>query len=222
MKKCETHKLFWDEYPYKLVIRNRLAPIFRNKNLSYARQVLDSIQSNYVEGKPLYLMRGTRKDSILEDQFFDAKKLLHFFSKQTNYRLRVEYNSINVYSLDHDWLTQISRAVSPQYALEFWEPSSSILKYLEKNVIILDEELGYNYRITLGNRKGNDGFANFAKTNPHLVRVGPVLMREMERNGYVSGMYFYARDDKTIQLCQLMLDNIRRIDKIIYKQDIDK
>lgn len=222
MKKCETHKLFWDEYPYKLVIRNRVATIFRNKNLSYARQVLDSIQANYVEGLPLYLVRGSRKDSISEEQFLNAKKLLHFFSKQNNYRLRVEYNSINVYSLDYDWLKQISQSITPHYVLELWEPDSNILKHLDKHVIILNEEMDYKYRITLGNRKGNDGFANFAKTNPHLVRVGPVLMKEMEQNGYVSGMYFYARDDKTIQLCQLMLDNIRRIDKIIYKQDIDK
>jgi hypothetical protein len=44
----------------------------------------------------------------------------------------------------------------------------------------------------------------------------------METEGWVNGMYFYARDERIIQLCHLMLDNIRRIDKVIYKQDIDK
>jgi hypothetical protein len=44
----------------------------------------------------------------------------------------------------------------------------------------------------------------------------------MLENGYVDGMYFYARDDKTIQLCNLMLNNIRRIDRIVSKRNIDK
>lgn len=222
MKKYETNKLFWDEYPYKLVIRNRIAPIFRNRNLSYARQILDNLQSNYIEGTPLFLVRGNRKDHVEEEQFFDAKKLLHFFTKNENYRLRIEYNTITIYSADCDWLKQISHSLTRAYLLEFWEPSSLSLKYLSKNTIILDEDIGFNYKVTLGNKKGSNGFATFAKSNPHLVRVGPVLLRELENNGYVSGMYFYARDEKVIQLCYLMLGNIRRIDKIIYKQDIDK
>jgi hypothetical protein len=222
LKKCKTNKLFWDEHPYKLVVRNRIAPIFRNRNLSHARQVLDNLQSCFIEGKPLYLRRGNRKDSIADDQFQDAKKLLHFFSKHDDYRLRVEYTSLSIYATDHHWLMQISKSLNQHSVAEFWEPESNILQHLEKNVIILDEKINYNYKVTLGNRKGNSGFAAFSKTNPHLVRVGPVLMKELETAGYVSGMYFYARDEKTIQLCQLILDNIRRIDKIIYKQDIDK
>lgn len=222
MKKYETNKLFWDEHPYKLVVRNRVAPIFRNKNLSYARQILDGLQVNYMEGKPLYLIRGTRKDTVLEEQFHDGKKLLHFFSKHDNYHLRVEYNSLYIYSSDRDWLMQIAKSLTPSLVTEFWEPGDSIINHLEKNVIILEEKINYNFKLTLGNRKGSSGFATFAKTNPHLVRVGPVLMKEMEQDGYVNGMYFYARDERTIQLCQLMLGNIRRIDKIIYKQDIDK
>jgi len=30
-------------------------------------------------------------------------------------------------------------------------------------------------------------------------------------------MYFYARDDRTLQLCNIMLSNIRRIDKLVVK-----
>ena len=168
------------------------------------------------------MLRGSRKDFVTEENFLDAKKLLHFFSKQDDYRIRVEYGNLSIYSSNRDWLIQISRSVKADSLREFWEPSADILKHLDKNTIILNEKIGYDFKVTLGARKGSSGFAKFAKTNPHLVRVGPILMREMDQDGYVNGMYFYARDEKTIQLCQLMLGNIRRIDKILYKQDIDK
>lgn len=222
MKKYETNKLFWNEHLFKLVVRNRVSLIFRNKNLSYARQILDGFQLNYLEGKPLYLTRGTRIDTVVEEQFHDAKKLLHFFSKHDNYHLRVEYNSLYIYSNDRDWLMQIATSLTPSLVTEFWEPGASTIRYLEKNVIILEEKINYNFKLTLGNRKGSSEFATFAKTNPHLVRAGPVLMKKMELDEYVDGMYFYARDERTIQLCQLMLANIRRIDKLVCKENLDK
>lgn len=223
LKLCETTKLFWDEYPYKLVLKNKTAHIFRNKNLSYARQILDKMQTSYVENQPLCLTRGFRMDTVTEQQFLDSKKLLHFFSSRDDYRLRIELAYLSIYSFDLSWLNTISKSLGPGSVKELWQPGSNTANLLSKNTVILQENLGYNYRITLG-RKSSDtsAFANFVRSNSHLVRVGPVLMNELENNGYVNGMYFYARDDKTIQLCHLMLDNIRRIDKIIYKHDVDK
>ena len=57
----------------------------------------------------------------------------------------------------------------------------------------------------------------WASNNPNLIKIGPKLQQELFVNGYVSGMYFYARDDRTLQLCNLMLSNIRRIDKLVVK-----
>ena len=47
-------------------------------------------------------------------------------------------------------------------------------------------------------------------------------MKSLETNGYVSDLYFYARDEKTLQLCSLMLSNIRRVDKLVVKSNLDK
>ena len=49
-----------------------------------------------------------------------------------------------------------------------------------------------------------------------------MLKDELLRQGFVNGMYFYARDEKTIALCHLVTSNIRRIDKLLVKSDIDK
>lgn len=205
------------------MLKNKAAAIFRNKNLSYARQVLDSMQTKYIENEPLMLKRGFRRDIISEQQFFDAKKLLHFLSSRDDYRLRVELCNLSIYSCDHAWLDSVAKSLSSESVKEFWQPDSSVENLLAKNIIVLQENLGYSYRITLGrSRVDTRAFANFIENNEHLVRVGPILKQELEDRGFVDGMYFYARDDKTVQLCYLMLDNIRRIDKVLYKQDIDK
>lgn len=222
MKKFETHKLFWDEYLYKLVVHNRLATIFRNKNLSHAGQVLSTIREQHENNEPLLLYKSRRQDYVKESQYLDAEKLFQFFSSANNYKLRVESSTINLYSNDIKWLNSVSSSLTPGNVTEFWEPSSSSVEHLLEKTIILQEKINFQFRITLGNKRGNQGFAQFAKKNPHLVRVGPVLLKGMETEGWVNGMYFYARDERIIQLCHLMLDNIRRIDKVIYKQDIDK
>ena len=47
-------------------------------------------------------------------------------------------------------------------------------------------------------------------------------MENLQGHGYVSDLYFYARDEKTVQLCGLMLSNIRRVDKLVLKSSLDK
>jgi hypothetical protein len=222
LKKFETTKLFWDEYLYKLVIHNKIARIFRNKNLSYAKQVLETLKGAHVNGLPLCYVKSKRQDFVKESQYLDAEKLLTFFSANNKFKIRVESTTLNIYSNDKTWLESIAKIITPNNVTEFWEPQSSSIEHLLEKTIILEEKINYEFRLTLGNKRGSQGFAQFARKNPHLVRAGPVLLKEMENQGWVSGMYFYARDEKVIQLCHIMLDNIRRIDKVIYKQDIDK
>ena len=69
MNLYETTKLFWGEYLYKLAVRNEMAPIFRGKNLSNARQVLDNLQLNYEAGLPLERVSWNRIHHITEHAF---------------------------------------------------------------------------------------------------------------------------------------------------------
>ena len=93
---------------------------------------------------------------------------------------------------------------------------------LDANTIIVDKDNGYQFRVTLGNKNTDSSFAAWAKKNKKLVKVGYRCLEEIERNGYVNNMYFYARDEKTLQLIALLTDNIRRIDKLVVKSTIDK
>ena len=52
MKKCETVKLFYNVYPYKVVLTNALATIFREKNLANAKEELDALQRCFDQNTP--------------------------------------------------------------------------------------------------------------------------------------------------------------------------
>ena len=53
MKKVETRKLFFGKYLYKITLMNVLGTIFRGKNFTYAGEVLDVLQQDYENGRPL-------------------------------------------------------------------------------------------------------------------------------------------------------------------------
>ena len=223
LKKYETTKLFWGKYLYKLTVRNGIGTIFRDKNLSYAREVLDTLQQQYEEGEPLIVTRYFRETPVTEISFLDARKLYKFLSKTDDYTLRIEGSNTSVYSNNREWIHTLKSAINKENLRELWEPNPDHLSHLEPNTIIVESSNGYGFKVTLGSKIGDtSGFANWAKNNPKQVRVGPQLQHNLENNGYVSDMYFYARDEKTLNLCELMLTNIRRIDKLVVKPNIDK
>jgi len=216
LKKYETTKLFWGEYLYKLSIYNQLAVTFREKNLPVARQALDKLQHEYENGNSLVLVLGIRKKPISEDHFLDAKKLYKIFGRFKNYKLRVENSCLSVYTNSLNYLDEIINTVNPNNLRSFYQPDPNF-KDLDSNTIIVPKSNGYQYKVTLGTDKGDVAFGNWASNNPNLIKLGPVLKEELRNSGYVNGMYFYARDERTLQLCNLMLSNIRRIDKLVVK-----
>ena len=223
LKKLETTKLFWDKYLYKLCINNGIGSIFRDKNLSYVRGVLDKLQQQYDSGNPLVIENYYRQIPVKELSFLDARKLYKFLSKTDDYMLRIESSTVAIYSNNREWLHTLKSAINKDNLLELWEPNPDHLSTLDSNTIIVDKSNGYDFKVTFGPKVADtSGFANWAKNNVKQVRVGPTLMENLERSGYVSDLYFYARDEKTLRLCELMLSNIRRIDKLVVKSDLDK
>jgi len=223
LKKFETTKLFWSKYLYKLCINNGIGSIFRDKNLSYAREILDKLQQQYESGQPLIITSFSRETPVTELSFLDARKLYKFISRTDDWTLRIEGSTTCIYTNNREWLHTLKSAINKENLLEIWEPNSEHLPHLRSNTIIVDKSNGYNYKVTLGPKQSDtQGFANWAKSNPKQVRVGPTLMQNLESHGYVSDLYFYARDEKTVQLCSLMLSNIRRVDKLVLRTSLDK
>lgn len=222
LKQCESNKLYYNIYLYRLEIYNQLSTIFREKRLNVARESLDNLQAQHDIKSDLTVTWGRRLSPIRIQDFIDAKKLYNAFSNYNDFKLRVERNYLNIYCNDLGWLMYVSSLLDKESVRSLYKPNIKDIKLLDANTIIVDKDNGYQFRVTLGNKNTGSSFAAWARKNKKLVKVGYRCLEEMEGNGYVNNMYFYARDEKTLQLIALLTDNVRRIDKLVVKSTIDK
>jgi len=199
-----------------------MAVVFRNKNLAYARKEIDSMQQDFESGSPLYFKRILRQVTVGQGCFLDAKKILTYLKKNEDSMVRVEGVCLSIFSNNRSWICDLKSNISSQRILEFWEPDPKTLNLLSPKTIIVNTPTDYKYKVTLG-PKGCPSFAKWAEQNPQHIKIGNGAKKELAEDGWVNGYYFYARDDKSLQICSLMLgSNIRRIDTLICKLDIDK
>lgn len=216
-KKCETVKLFYDEYPYKLVISNSLAHIFRSKNLAFAKSELDNLQYLYDTGQPLLRKNRYREKTIDPEIFFEARKLYIEFSKHPDFKLRIENPKMQIYSHDYDWLIYMSSNFDN--TLEFWEPNN--LSILEPKVILVHGPVDFEYKITM-DLGVDSALAKWIRENPSKAKAGEVCLQTIETNGFTKGLYFYVRDQKILHLLNLFIGKIQRIDKLVSIAKSDK
>ena len=224
MIRYETTKLFYDRYLFKLGIYNPVAFIFRNKNLSHARSIIDDLQLHQEE--PIQnktCADALRHIDLTVDQLHDLKYLLTQFQEQTDFMVRCEQNKMGIFSNNDSWLKKVSRKLD--CVCDFYEPASSTVNLLlnSKNVLLKKAPFDYQFKVTLGDKSIDHNFHSWAKNNPDKVRISPGLLRTIHDKGYVKGKYLYFRDQKVLTLAMLFLSgNIGRIDTIVLKEDVDK
>jgi hypothetical protein len=224
LKRDETKKLFYDEYLYKLHIHHPLAHIFRGKNLSYSRNVLDRMQQDFEAGLPIVREQYLRSQIYTPEELQSAQTLLQLFSTaKVDYKLRIDSPNAHIYTNHSEYLELFIKKIKTR-VVEYHEPNKSSLDLIKdnKNVIIVNKSIPYKFKVTLGETT-DPTFASWSKKNPEKVKLGSLALKEIENNGYTRGMYFYARDEKILQLLSLMIgSSIRRVDTIICKEDLDK
>ncbi len=218
----ESNKLFYNKYLYKFVFSNSLAIIFRDKNFNYAKEVLDDLHYKAEKGKSLVRLAGYRHFNVSKSEFHECVSLYHEFrSTSVDYKFRIENPCIHVYCNDKAWMLNLATKIDT--ALEFWQPAANVVKYLQPNVILVDKHTGYDYKVTLGDFKVDSGFSNWIDNNLNKIKIGSVARQQIASNGYCANFYFYVRDERVLNLIKLIIaPSIRRIDKLVCKQDIDK
>ena len=194
MIKYETTKLFYDKYLFKLGIYNPVAFIFRNKNLSHARTIIDDLQLHQEE--PIQYKTcsdALRHIDLTVDELHDLKYLLTQFQDQTDFMVRCEQNKMGIFSNNDSWLKRVGKKLD--CVCDFYEPADSTIDLLlnSKNVLIKNAPFDHKYKVTLGENSIDRNFYNWAKNNPDKVRVSPGLLRTIQENGYVrANIYIFV------------------------------
>ena len=224
LKKNETTKLFYNKYLYRLGIYNPIGTIFRNKNFAYASTVLDKLQKDYEEGAPLQVTYVMRVQPIKTTDFTDAQVLFNEFSRyKDDFLIRIENSYLGVYSNDKDWLKRLSYKIKNRK--DFTEPRSDLVEFLRNNTntIIVNNDFGYKYKVTLGGNLCNISFADWLENNLDKVKISDILIEDIRNKKYVAGRYFYITSENVLMLIRLIiLDSIQRVDKLVSKLDMDK
>lgn len=214
MNKFKTPKLFYKQYPYKLVFYTKFANSFRGNDLAYIREMLDQYYNSIKEGyTKLYLRRWKDQVPVTTEDLAEAHAIYSALSTNSEYRIRVENNYITIYSLDKRWLYKLATDLDVQ---EWWEP----IEHLEPGILIMGPKMkGWEYKITLGPRVPKS-FYNWANNNIDKLKIGKKLQQYLKNHGFVDGYYFYVRNEKMLNLVSLVLGTgMQRIDKIVIDDD---
>jgi len=219
LKKHNTVKLFYNEYANKLVLRNQLAHLFREKQWAHTKNSLDRLQREFETGNNLEWVRGQRVERIDVRQFQEAQILFNELYRKDDIKIRVENPRMQVYSNDYKFLERLSSKVFN--CLELWSISDEV-ELLPENTIVLERPTPYEYRVTLASWTHPE-LANWIENNLDKIKIGSRCLNAVRNNHYTQGLYFYVLSERYLSMLQLVSHkSIQRVDKIIYKQNLDK
>ena len=159
----------------------------------------------------MYIKKWREQIRVSPIQVAEAQRLYTALSKNKDYKLRVENESITVYSQERDWLYNLAVVLDVQ---EWWEPESE----LTPGVLIMGPKMtGWEYKVTLGIDVPST-FCQWAVANSDKLKIGNKLLQMLQsgHRHYYSGYYFYVRNEKMLNLINLVIGSgIQRIDKIV-------
>lgn len=228
LKQCETKRLHYNKYLYKLALANPLAPWFRTEfqkgDLKMIRSKLEEYQILYDIGQPLYRKVFRTDQPITTDEFLDAKDVYVALSNATDYKIRVErWSGFCIYSNDKNFLLNLANKLRCS-AREFWEPNQKNINFLleTKNIVIVDTPPQFCYKITFNYKKINPSFAKWLLNNTDKSSAGEKTIHNIS-TGWASGNYVFIRDEKVLTMIELIVGhNIQRVERLVYAGDIDK
>ena len=226
----ETKKLHYGKYLYKLRLYNQLASIFRteqqrNGKLSYAKSRLTEYYAQLERGETVTRSRWRFEEPIDPNHIHEAKWIYSYLKSHNEYLVRCEYSTLMIYTNNKLLLDKII-AKTPSAHPELWQPDPENIAFLQanQNVILVDKPTSFPYKLTFGRKPASPSLAKWIESNGDKVSAGKIMMENLRSsNRWIQGQYIYARDENVIMLIQMMVgDNISRIDKLVYKEDIDK
>ena len=230
LKLHEAKRLHYGKYLYKLKTKNVLASIFRtdlqrNGNLSYAEQRLKDFAQRRKSNENLtYKNKFFRTTNISSQDLDDAYCIYKCLKNSSEYLVRCEHNTLMIYTNDREMLKKISLKL--HNIVELWEPDRAAVEFLtnNRNVILVNRKPEFPWKLTFGKKSGSKSLANWIKSNSKNVLIGSIALENHEKEfGWIQGTYMYARNEQIVMLIQMIVgDNITRIDKLVYKADIDK
>lgn len=212
----KTNKLFYDKYVYKLESTTPLALIYRERELSKVRQTLNEFDAKVQKaGGELDISGRWYKRLVKVDDIFANIQFLTLIEAESDeYCLRIEGNTVNLYTNNKELIDQVSYIKN--FATELTIPKSDKIKdYLLSNPDkVVVKEYTHKYKVIVGGL-GHEAqnFVAWANTIPKIKLSG--------KQRYLYDSYFYVTDLKVLGMCRLFLSKkIRKVQELVTEQEI--
>lgn len=225
----KTTKLHYGKYLYKVTFYNTVAFAFssyKNKGkgrLSFTQLTISSLDLQFSKNETLKVNIWRSQKQVSKPEYREAKRILSLLQNHEDWRIRVEFGRhMSVYTSNKELLDELAIDCG---AKEIHEPEEGMENFLLLNIdtAIVNTVPDYEFRVYLKGNNTDASFANWLKANTDKSRVGIQTLINLERGYNCSGNYFYIRNDKVLTMVRMLIGhNIRRVEKLIYKGDIDK
>jgi len=209
----QTSKLFFDKYVNKISIINVLASEFRSKDIVRAEVQITAIASQ-IEKSPdgRIQLRSWRKQYVTVADIMYINKIINILRNEKDYCLRVESNTLGVYTNNDNVIDGIQQLGSVR---EISKPVDDRVKtfLLSNPNSIISKKYTHKYKVTVNPlRDSSESFHSWAEKIPSI--------KLLKRTYYAEG-YFYAANEKTLGMCKIFLVNkIRRVDEMYLLSEI--
>ena len=189
----DTVSLFANKYKYKIVLVCPVSGWFRGNKLDF---VLEKLNEGVF---PPWVKIKSQADI---DYCFSLQQLMTTLS---DYEIRVESPRINFYTNNAADIEKLA-ALDADRVKFICLPNKASPNLVEDSVIV--KTLDYGFRVHLGSSKSS--YINFVKwcDGNEKVRLPKRAKQDLSKNFSWGGGYFYVKDEKTLTIVRLFLNNV--------------
>lgn len=226
MKQYETTKLFYNKYAYKVVIRCDLTGIFASyQGKDHARKTIEKLEADRVAGKDLFIQKWRGEHRVTVHTLEQVRAIYNSLQKYTDYRVRAEYSyNLTIYTNTEELVNLLEKKVKYNVK-EIWRPREGMVKFLTSNIetAVIKTAMPYEFRVYFKGGGIDPSFARWLEKNTDKSRVGSSTLATIARGGWLGGNYFYVKNEKVLTMIRMLVGhNIRKVERLVYIEDIDK
>jgi hypothetical protein len=212
----KTNKLFFKKYVYKIAVRTPVASQFRGKNLTLTRLQIAVLEDKLKKNGTASVNSGgyynRRYATQAEIQL--AKQILGVLETFDDFGLRVECNTLGLYSNDPMFVQAIENIIGIDIE-ETAKPENDEIKefLLSKPKAIIRKEYTHKYKVTVKPLWSEaENFVTWAEKLPKI---------KVASHKFMYGGHFYVADEKTLSLCHIFLsDKITKVEELVITAEI--
>ena len=188
----ETKKLFFDEFPYKIVLRTKYARWFRNE-------------------QDLEVIKNRIWSNINDVHVEYVRNVLGELETIDKFKFRVETPFLSIYLNNEDALNSILN-IDTSMVKYYSKPLTNLIA---GEVVV--KSLPYGFKVFLDRTtQSHASFVEWAEAQPTKFRLPKSCKTQLCKQRNFRSIYFYAKDENSILLARMQLGSaIKSIEKIV-------